>query len=97
MRKEDAEPLWVQAKQQAKKDLKNLMEKFPDQFENDIVKEAVEATLECLRSPLNNDLKLRAARQILEWFKAKPVAKADITVNKAVDFLASLDDSKDED
>lgn len=80
---------WAKARERAKIDMANLENAglLPD---DEIVKEATEATLVVMRSPMNQDMQLRAARQILDFYKTKPVTKSETTVNAAEAWLASL-------
>ena len=58
-------------------------------------REALETTLLIMRAPGDKKVQLSAARQVLEWTKAKPASKSDITVNKAEAWLASITDTND--
>lgn len=51
---------------------------------------ALLATLEVLRKPGDKRTKLAAARQILEWTRAKPAAKSDVTINAAEEWLKAV-------
>lgn len=57
---------------------------------------AMLATLEILRKPGDKRTKLAAARQILEWTRAKPAAKSEVTVNKAEEWLKEVTAKNDE-
>lgn len=89
MRKQDAVLAWAEARRKAQIHMANL-KKAGLLPEDDLVQKATLATLEIMESPMNQDMKLKAARQLLEWFKAKPVAKSEVTVNAAEAWLASI-------
>jgi len=89
MRREDAEPLWAEARRKAKIDMENLKAAGVE-LADERAEEALEATLVVMRAPMNQQMQLAAARQILEWTKAKPAAKSEMTVNAAEAWLASL-------
>lgn len=56
----------------------------------DMANEALEGALTVLREPSTQATKLSAAKLILEFTKSKPVAKSEVSVNKAEEWLASL-------
>lgn len=59
--------------------------------------EALVTTLTIMRANKDVRVQLAAARQVLEWSKAKPAASTNVNVNTAEDWLASLsteDDAK---
>lgn len=88
--REEALKIRIWAKEQAKKDLEVIMEKHPEIKENEVIQEALMATLEVMRTPVNQELKLKAARQLLDFLKAKPVSVQNITVNATEQWLDSL-------
>lgn len=56
----------------------------------DLADEALEGALTVLREPGTQSMKLSAAKLILEFTKSKPVAKSEVSVNKAEEWLATL-------
>ena len=88
MRWADAEPLWEIAREKAKVHMANIKKVMP--VEDERAEKAMIATLEVLESPMNQTTKLQAARQVLEWTKAKPASKQEVTVNAAEAWLASI-------
>lgn len=56
--------------------------------------EAMGTVLGIMRTSQSNDMKLKAARTVLEYTKSKPVAKHDHTVRTAEDFLDDLADKE---
>lgn len=96
MRREEADVIWAEARRRARIDMENIKAKEPDILD-ERAEEALIATLEVMRSPLNQDMKLKAAKQVLEWTKAKPAAKTEMTVNTAEQWLASLAEPEQED
>lgn len=85
--------MWGWAKRKARKDMENIKRVMPDL--NEVAAEALEASLTVLRGPQNQKEKLAAAKLLLEFSMSKPVAKSQVSVNAAEDWLASL--GKDED
>jgi pyruvate/2-oxoacid:ferredoxin oxidoreductase alpha subunit len=88
MRWHEAQPLWEIAKQKAKVHMANIKKVIP--LEDERAEKALLATLEVLESPMNQTTKLAAARQVLEWTRAKPASKQEVTVNAAEAWLASI-------
>lgn len=77
---------WV--KRRVKKDMENIEKAHPDIDE--MAKEALEGALTVLRGPQSQSIKLQAAKLLLEFTKAKPVTKSEVSVNAAEAWLASL-------
>ena len=81
----------AQAKRKAAKQVAKDMENIKKNHEvNPMAEEALEGALTVLRAPNNQTAKLQAAKLILEFTKSKPVAKSEVSVNKAEEWLASL-------
>lgn len=93
MRRDEADARWAEAKELAKKDMANLKNAGVISPDDERAEEAMLATLEIMRSPMNVRERLAAARQVLEWTKAKPASKTEMTVNAAEAWLASLAES----
>jgi len=70
-----------------KKDMANI-KKHIDLPE--MAEEALEGALTVLRTPNSQQTKLAAAKLILEFTKSKPVAKSEVSVNKAEEWLTTL-------
>ncbi|MBB4039102.1 hypothetical protein GGR34_000737 [Microvirga flocculans] len=89
MRKAEALKAWAEARRKAEIHMANMKKAglLPD---DEIVQKATQATLEILEGPMNQDMKLKAARQLLDFYKAKPASKSEVTVNAAEAWLASL-------
>ena len=90
MTKKQSDKAWAKAREQVKEDMANLAKAGLVGSDDDLVKEATEATLLVMRGPMNQDMALRAARQILDFYKSRPVTKTETTVNAAEAWLASL-------
>jgi 3-methyladenine DNA glycosylase Tag len=89
MRRYEADAEWKFASMYAKEVTKIMVDK--EIIEDDPkVKSAFQAAIEVLNSPMSQGIKLQAARLILDFCKAKPVAKSEITVQKAEDWLMSV-------
>lgn len=79
----------AKAREQAKRDMENIKAKIDM---TDAAEEALEGAITVLRQPSSQQTKLAAAKLILEFTKTKPVAKSEVSVNKAEEWLASLND-----
>jgi hypothetical protein len=90
MRVEEAQEAWRRAKELATKDIENMKATGVLDPNDARAEEAMEATLEVMRGPMNQQTKLAAARQVLEWTKAKPAAKTEMTVNAAEAWLSEI-------
>lgn len=95
MRREEAEQMWIEARKKAKEDMAKLEKAGLIDPADEQASEAMQATLEVMRSPMNQQIRLQAARQVLEWTKAKPASKQEMTINAAEAWLASLADGED--
>lgn len=83
----------AKAKEQVKKDMANIKKSMEL---TEMAEEALEGALTVLRAPASQQTKLSAAKLILEFTKTKPVAKSEVSVNKAEEWLASLAHDIDE-
>jgi hypothetical protein len=89
MPKWEAENEWNFARMYAKEVTKLMVDK--GQIEDDPkVTKAFQTAMEVLEGPMNTRDKLAAARLILDFLKAKPVSKSEVTVQKAEDWLAQV-------
>lgn len=101
--KETARPVWERAQREAKAIVKYLKENDmvdtpkDDKF-GSMADEALEAAIAVVRTPANDQVKIAAARLVLDFTRSKPAAKNEVTVSKAEDWLASVmaDMNKDE-
>jgi hypothetical protein len=89
MRRDEAEAEWAFARMYAKEVTKIMVDEkmLP---EDPKVEKAFTAAVEVLESPMSQAIKLQAARLILDFCKAKPVAKSEVTVKSAEDWLAQV-------
>lgn len=87
VRKGELKKLKRRAAKQVKKDMENIKKNHDV---HPMAEEALEGALTVLRAPSNQTAKLAAAKLILEFTKSKPVAKSEVSVNKAEEWLASL-------
>ena len=60
------------------------------EIEDDYAKEALTTAVEVMRVPGETRERLAAARLVLDFTKTKPVAKSEVTIGKAEEFLSSL-------
>jgi hypothetical protein len=89
MTKAASKRAWAEAKRKAKIDMDNL-ERAGLLNDDDIAREATEVTLTIMRSPVNADMKLKAATQLLNFYKAKPVSKSEMKLDAAEAWLAAI-------
>jgi hypothetical protein len=82
-----AEALWEQSRIKAKADMEKIKKKVDL---SEAAEEALEEVITVMRGPQNQQMKLQAARMVLEWTMAKPVAKSEVTVNTAEKWLESI-------
>lgn len=90
MRREDVAAAWDEARRRARMDMENIKTVMPNL--DDAASEALENTLTIMRSPMNQDMQLKAARQVLEWTMAKPASKQEMKIDAAEAWLASIAD-----
>jgi hypothetical protein len=85
MTRKQAEPLWEQARQDAEAALKHLEKEGRIDFDNTSEGEMARlCLLEALvigLSPMNNEIKNRAIRIVLDYTKPKPIATTELEVN----------------
>jgi len=93
--KETIKPIIDKARSEAKKAVSLMKEQYD--IEDPRAEEALETAVEIMRTPVHNRDRLQAAKLILDFTKVKPVAKSEITVGKAEEFLSSLLDSDNDD
>ena len=92
-RREQIEPLRATAKKEAEQVVTIMAEKYG--IEDDYAKEALTTAVEVMRVPGETRERLAAARLVLDFTKTKPVAKSEVTIGKAEEFLASLIDDNE--
>jgi hypothetical protein len=80
--------VWGWAKRKAKIDMEKVLTAFPDIDAS--AAEALEAALTVMRGPQSQTQKLAAAKLVLDFTRAKPTAKSEVTINAAEDWLTSL-------
>ena len=94
-RKHEIEPLRAKAKKEAEEVVQIMSEKL--NIEDEYSKEALTTAVEVMRVPGETRERLAAARLVLDFTKQKPVAKSEVSIGKAEEFLASLLTDEDED
>lgn len=91
IRKDERERINAEAKMFAQETMKKMADKGIVTTEDDPrAVEALSAAVETMRKPANQQTKLAAAKLILEYTKAKPAAKSEVTLNKAEEWLAAI-------
>ena len=89
MRRHEAEALMAAGYRRAALDMENIKKNFT--FEDSAAEEAMLGALEVLRTPTSQQVKLQAAKLLLDFTKIKPVSKSEMTVNAAEKWLDSLE------
>jgi hypothetical protein len=87
----------IKAKAKAEaKVIVTLMEKKGFEVpKHEFAREAIETAVEIMRiNEMNPKDKLAAARTVLEWTMAKPVAQSEVSIKRAEDFLALVADKE---
>jgi hypothetical protein len=87
-RRDQIEPIRADAKKEAKQLVSIMKEKF--NIEDQYSIEALETAVEVMRVPGETRERLAAARLVLDFTKQKPVAKSEVSIGKAEEFLSSL-------
>lgn len=89
MRRDEADREWYFARMYAKEVTRIMVDKeiIPD---DERVTKAFSSAVEVLESPMNQGVKLQAARLILDFLKSKPVSKSEVSVSNAEDWLAQV-------
>jgi phosphoribosylpyrophosphate synthetase len=90
MRKWQAAPLNEAARQSAKETMSKLEKAGVLVDDSEDAKEALQSAITSMRQPGSKQVGLAAAKLVLEYTKAKPASKSDITVNKAEEWLAAI-------
>jgi hypothetical protein len=79
----------AKAKAEAKLIVEVMMKNDPT-IEEGYAREALETVVELMRTPGDKSNKLAAAKTLLEYTKAKPSTKSEVTINKAEAFLEEI-------
>ena len=87
-RRDQIEPIRTDAKKEAKQLVSIMKEKF--NIEDQYSVEALETAVEVMRVPGETRERLAAARLVLDFTKQKPIAKSEVSIGKAEEFLSSL-------
>ena len=79
------------ARKKATKTMNELIENGVIDSDDKMACEAMYKSMTIMRTAgLHPDLQLKAARQVLEWTKAKPESKSKVTVQTAEDWLEAV-------
>lgn len=87
-RREQIEPIRAKAQKEAEQVVKIMAEEYG--VEDTYAQEALTTAVEVMRVPGETRERLAAARLVLDFTKTKPVAKSEVTIGKAEEFLSSL-------
>lgn len=91
MRKAEADKLWAAAERSAKRTINKMKQNGVFEAEEDPrAVEALEFNITTMRGKHDIRARLAAAAKVLEYTKSKPVAKSEVTLNKAEDWLAQV-------
>lgn len=95
--REQSEQIWAQAREKATKVIQKMQEKgVIAQDDDPRAIRAIQAAIEVMETPTNQQLKLAASRLILDFTKSKPVAKHEHTINAAEQWLAAVSDEDEQ-
>lgn len=86
--RERIEPIRKTIKGEAKRIVHKMSQDY--NIEDEYAKTALETAVEVMRCPGDNRERVAAARLVLDFTKSKPVAKNELAISKAEDFLAGL-------
>lgn len=93
MRREQSEQIWAAAKAKATRTIQKMQDTgVITQTDDPRAIKALEHAIEVLETPSNQQLRLAAARLILDFTKSKPAAKLEHTINAAEQWLAAVSD-----
>ena len=90
MRKPEAMALWAISRERAKETMTELKKAGVLDDADEKAEEALQAALEVMRSPMGQRETLAAARLVLDFTKAKPASKSELTINRAEEWLAQV-------
>jgi hypothetical protein len=90
MRRLEADLVWAVSAKLARLDMAELKQAGVLDGADAKAEEALQAALEVMRSPMKQADRLAAARLVLDFTKAKPASKTDLTINKAEEWLSSV-------
>ena len=90
MRKAEAELMWKEVKESANETMKELEKAGVLENDDDAAKEALQYHIEVMRAKGNKEARLRAARTVLEFTKAKPASRVHATVDSAEAWLKAV-------
>lgn len=90
MRKSQAKVFWKQARFEAALTMNKLEEAGVINPADTMANEALKEALTIMRMPIAQKDRLSAARLVLDFTKAKPAQKTELTVNKAEEWLAAV-------
>lgn len=83
-------PLYEEAKKEAKRLVKHMIEDGKLPSDDDIGNELMASLLTLVRAPGGPAFKLKAIKTALDFVKARPTQKTEVTVKTAEDFLDEL-------
>lgn len=89
MRREEAEAAWARARETAQTQMEALRAAGLA-GEEGRAEEAMLVTLQIMHSPMNQEIRTKAARQILEWTMPKAAIKKTMAVGQAEAFLETI-------
>ncbi|MCE4225916.1 hypothetical protein HCU64_19365 [Methylobacterium sp. C25] len=90
MNREEAEAAWAATSELVERDIQWLKKAGVLTDAEVMAEEAMRATLQVMRGPVHQRLRLAAARQVLEWTKPKSAGSSNVSVEAAEDWLEGL-------
>jgi hypothetical protein len=91
MRRDQAKRFWRQARFEASLTMRKLAKAgVIDENTPAEAQEALHAALAVMRSPMDQKTTLAAARLVLDFTKAKPASKSEVTINTAEEWLSHV-------
>lgn len=97
MRKAEADALNQAARESAEETVSELKQAGVLDGDDPRAEEALRVTITIMRAPGDKKVKLAAAKQVLEFTKAKPASTTNLKVNKAEEWLAAIAAENDAD
>lgn len=95
MHRHEAQPLINAAIESSKETMSKLKKAGVISDLDANAEEALQTALTIMRKPGEKKVSLAAARLVLEYTRAKPASKTELTVNKAEEWLAAITDKEE--
>lgn len=93
--KEQIEPIRAKVRAESKRIVSIMADQL--NIEDEYAKTALETAVEVMRTVGDTRERVAAARLVLDFTRSKPVAKNELAISKAEDFLAALVEDNEQD